>query len=376
MPPAITGISSGTIKKGDVLTVTGTGFGTKATAKPYLWADFDDGTGQPSSLGVTTSWASTGSIGVQSVIKYAGGFALGSTAGWRTTSEGAFLQTNWGLVYGRKYYINLKHYSTQTSYYGPTNSENTKTPIRIWANAVGSSNPSIAIGSQAQGGPPPDTIVVSEQTLPYVTGVNRFFVSGSLTQPPASWRSEIIRGQCNSVNDANDGTLQVLVNGVSLGSTTGFEMDNAAAPAQFGILRIQQTLSNNTSESWANSGDAYFSHIYVDTVSWCRIELGNASTFAACTNLEPLIPSAWSDTSLTATVTSGQISGSSWLYVVDDTNAANADGFAITAQGSSIASNVISDPSGNWGNHAPLRMMRRLAQDRRLRNLRRARGGF
>src|SRR5574343_1607823 len=48
--PAISSIS-GSISHGSSITINGTGFGVKSPAAPYIWANFDDGSSQPSSLG-------------------------------------------------------------------------------------------------------------------------------------------------------------------------------------------------------------------------------------------------------------------------------------------------------------------------------------
>ncbi len=56
--PVITGVSdSGGLVNGATLTITGSGFGTKSPAAPYLWADFGEGNINPSPLGQDHAWA-------------------------------------------------------------------------------------------------------------------------------------------------------------------------------------------------------------------------------------------------------------------------------------------------------------------------------
>jgi hypothetical protein len=53
---------TGTVSNGQSITVGGSGFGMKIPEKPYLWADFNSGTINPSSLGTVTSWTSIESM--------------------------------------------------------------------------------------------------------------------------------------------------------------------------------------------------------------------------------------------------------------------------------------------------------------------------
>jgi len=52
-----------------------------------------------------------------------------------------------------------------------------------------------------------------------------------------------------------------------------------------------------------------------------RVELGNASTYAACTLRVPQLVTAWSTTSVSYTCVKGALaSGAVWEYVIDDTD--------------------------------------------------------
>ncbi len=58
--PVVTGASTtGGLVNGATLTITGSGFGTKTPAAPYLWADFGEGNINPSPLGQDHSWSNT-----------------------------------------------------------------------------------------------------------------------------------------------------------------------------------------------------------------------------------------------------------------------------------------------------------------------------
>jgi hypothetical protein len=109
-------------------------------------------------------------------------------------------------------------------------------------------------------------------------------------------------------------------------------------------------MDGSSSESWQEvlvngyMGSDATSHIYFDDIyiaygphSRARVEIGNAATYNACTNLAIATPTAWGASSITATVWKGSFSSSAsaYLYVVDSTNTPNANGYPITFGGGS-----------------------------------------
>ena len=61
--------------------------------------------------------------------------------------------------------------------------------------------------------------------------------------------------------------------------------------------------------------------------------VGNAATWAGCTDREIQIPSAWSATSITITANIGEMAAfaGEWLYVVNAAGEVNANGFLLEA---------------------------------------------
>lgn len=74
----------------------------------------------------------------------------------------------------------------------------------------------------------------------------------------------------------------------------------------------------------------YWDEIYIDYTR-ARVEIGNASTWDACTHREIQIPSAWSENSVTVTVNSGSfIPGSqAYVFVVNADGVPAASGFPV-----------------------------------------------
>jgi hypothetical protein len=89
----------------------------------------------------------------------------------------------------------------------------------------------------------------------------------------------------------------------------------------------------------------YFADAYVD-LTLQRVVLANSPTLATATIIEPQIPSAWNDGSITATVNLGRFAqgDKAYLFVVDATGTPNATGLPVTAGGGATASGNEAQP--------------------------------
>ena len=80
----------------------------------------------------------------------------------------------------------------------------------------------------------------------------------------------------------------------------------------------------------------YFAAIYVDTVR-ARIILGDNSNYDLCTIVEPQIPSAWSNSSITCTINLGSLVGTTaYLFIFDKNNSHNNIGFQVSINGGTV----------------------------------------
>ncbi len=100
----------------------------------------------------------------------------------------------------------------------------------------------------------------------------------------------------------------------------------------------------------ATGGDEYdYDDVYIDFTQ-ARVEIGNASTWSACTRREIQIPTTWTSNSITVNVNQGSFMNGStaYLYVVDSNGNVNANGYPITISGQSTSSDTTppSSPSG------------------------------
>jgi hypothetical protein len=79
------------------------------------------------------------------------------------------------------------------------------------------------------------------------------------------------------------------------------------------------------------TSDQYVDDVYIDD-TWQRVEIGDNATYSSCTHREIQIPTAWSDTSITATLNQGSFENGStgYVFVIDEDGNANETGKAIT----------------------------------------------
>ncbi len=81
---------------------------------------------------------------------------------------------------------------------------------------------------------------------------------------------------------------------------------------------------------------AYYDDVYVATGpgARARVEIGNASTYAASNNFSIATVTSWGDTSITATIRQGSFVNlnDAYLYVIDANGNVNANGYLITPQ--------------------------------------------
>lgn len=92
---------------------------------------------------------------------------------------------------------------------------------------------------------------------------------------------------------------------------------------------------------WVNTliegNKALYDDIYIaqGANSLARVEIGDAATYSACTNLAIITPTAWSATEITATLRGGPFGSSSlvgkYIYVTDSSGNVNVSGYEILA---------------------------------------------
>jgi hypothetical protein len=124
-----------------------------------------------------------------------------------------------------------------------------------------------------------------------------------------------------------DGVMKFWVDGV-------LQADQPVATRVTGDTRwenvwIGQYLGHDFDDACAGIGDtyAYWDDVYVDTTQ-ARVELGDAATYATSTHREIQLPTAWSSSSITVTVNQGSFTdlSSLYLYITDSSGRVNSVG--------------------------------------------------
>lgn len=362
----------GTLVTGQSITISGSGFGSKATAAPLLWADFAEGNTNPSPLGRITSWDIAASPVLDtnpSTECHSASCMTSSSCFWKTgpgcynttVGEGNGMTVGinpGGLVgtYGQQMYINFwrKIGGNYASVIQSSTGPNVKW-LRIWGDNA-------TLGGAAPHAYP-DTYtneVACNGGLPMFTEYGGWEVwAGTWLIPTTTWRNEEYLYQYNSGNAEADGTFDVQINQVLKSSSTNWQSDSAKAPMTGqGDIDIQDEFSPNICPSgignsyMPQSGDQiWYDSIYIDS-TWQRVLICDASTWAARTHCEIQIPSAWSDNGTTASATVTVHAGSftsgtqAYLYVVGSNNTPNTNGFPVTFGGSGTSGSVPAQVTG------------------------------
>jgi len=303
---------------GASITISGQDFGVKSPAQPYLWAPFD-GSLQPSSLGLVTSWtANEGMVYAQNegVI---GGAAKGSggSGPWtlRVDSNGfAWNDPN------QKLYL-YKHVKRTFD----VSNINWKT-FRIWSTDFTYPNMYISVHNGAV----------------YVEGLNSggYLYGGDSSKkaewigPINQWFTEEYLLKSNSSNTDADATFDVYVAGKRVGwlpytdySTRTLTLRTSDSQRMTFNFPVHFVIANATlpagSSVWADN-------VYVDT-TWARVMIGNAPTWTASTSKEIQIPTSWSTTSVSVVLNRGALPELRYgfLYVVDADGNVNANGYPL-----------------------------------------------
>lgn len=310
--PSITS-TSGTVSDGNTVTISGSAFGAKATAAPIKWDDFEDGTSGTALATVDPSWSA-----------YSGTGALYTNTDSHTGSLSVQNDASGG---GSNYETNVYEFS-------PASDE---VFISMWIKVEtdgswGSCNNKMTrIGTTEDGTNIYHDAGFKLSDYPYL-----FYNDGNT--------STYFNAPDQSLTDAPLNTwwhLQMYEKLSTIGGTDGEVFGNAV-----GYHLEEFTGENNRSTDFSLTGifmglavdscDVVTRVIYADDVyidrTQARVELGNASTYSACTHREMQIPSAWSTSSVDVTVNTGTFATDdvAYLYVVDETGAVNSTGYEVT----------------------------------------------
>jgi chitodextrinase len=343
--PSISNVS-GAISHGSSVTISGSSFGTKSHAGPMLWDDFDSGTNGSAVAGPsggTQPLIHQGNLAGYSQWERGGGGAISNlsilfnSAAPKASSarhaRATFSNSSyWGLdlyvpysqfTTGNELYISFYYRFTKTS-------ANFGRQTKAWI-AYPSSGPDKAYWTNSFG----------------------------TCQAGDYWRTHAT--ELVDENSLNPGLGATEINGEWVrfesylkqsgpGVANGAWHQAAYRPSLATPEKHSVTLNNyrmrNTSENWVDwtFGGAYYDmcgsadtatidvdDFYMDRTR-ARVEVCNTPTWSARTKCELQLPTAWSDTSITATFKKGYLPSSTtaYVYVINAAGSVNAAGYPVT----------------------------------------------
>jgi hypothetical protein len=329
--PSISSVE-GELAQGNQVTISGSNFGIKSPAKPYLWVPFE-GSADPSPLGVVRNW--TVEEMVYTPNEGAGGSgglkAANNTGKWAASVTASGF--NWNDP-GQKMYIFRKSKRNFDIWNNPPGITSDDGPEinykswRLWSEGFTTPNALIGISN--------GTAVAASPEVESGDNLWPFTDHKAAAGKVGEWHTnEIsIRSNTNAVGKG-DGFFQYVTNGTVYGEvpydkgagTRYWKMWDAASPPSMVMNFVVHEVRANA--TFPSDWRAWADDVYLDT-TWARVMIGDAPNFADAKHREIQIPSAWSSSSVTVTVQTGTFPADAtpYLFVIDaDGNA--SQGYAV-----------------------------------------------
>ncbi len=317
--PNITAVS-GPLQDGATLIVSGSGFGAKTPAQPYLWVTFEHGPepiAEPISLGqveVTSGEFSPSAASPQNQWSWRGAPGIPSNPGQGTNvAVGTDLTARYPTGVDRVYLFVRRKYTGSGWWAANLNYR----LFRLWA------------GSCRRYGQPDLTLGLLGDHLRLSTGsAGPAIPVGTRVPPTNEWIREEYQAFAGTPG-RRDARLVAWWDGAMVVKTDLVGRVTAASEG-WGCARIE----NLEIEGPLTGRDAYvyLDDLYVDT-TFARVMLCTSPAWEACTDREPQLPLAWADGSITIQVAAGALAdlAHAYLYVVSPSGEVNAAGFSLGA---------------------------------------------
>jgi len=325
--PSISSVS-GTVSHGGSITISGSAFGSKSTAAPAFWDTIDnqsaysglsDGDDIPTSSGYP--WGENSTYGDK--VEYCTSRTMRGqeTAHYHWYGKGYL---GWpravDSVKGNQFYVNYWWRPTQA----PDDPDGAKF-LRIWDDSGGNGT----------------RISFCHGSIYWTTPTS------GLTTSYGHWGGSV--NQWNNMEvwvDADSHVIKVWVNGDQIHNMSGFYKENNGIGFSLPRVGMDPRYGQYYTSMHNDMAD-----IYID-VSQAKVYIGNSTAYSSCTHRELQIPSAWSSSSITATVNQGSFSsGTAYLYVVDSSGSYNSSGYQISLSGGTTYSLTVNSGTGD-GNYS------------------------
>lgn len=336
--PIISATSASSITNGTTMAVSGSGLPVK-DGKPHLWADAQGGSVAPhSSLSDTTVFRTENATYDTSSAKRwgVGVFKSNWAYGSATSSQRAYTirPDVLSMFYGTKIILSWWEKTDITSF----TPSNWKVGVRWWYNSTAGGYPSHYFTSLGAGSDGPEDLRFNNENPTASTGIG-----AGLGFTDSTWRRVTALYRMNSGLGVADGTVLIYKNNTLVKTVSSWQFNNASFPDFARYVFYQAVIANDAIPSGTSF---WFSDLFAD-YGWGRYEIGNASTYAACTQLEIQPYTAATANNATLSIRVGTITGGKWLYACDDNNVCNSSGYALEAGGSAAPTiNTVSPQNG------------------------------
>jgi hypothetical protein len=323
--PAITQVS-GSLTHGGTATISGARFGSKPTAAPIKYDDFQNlAIGQNLNA---NGWEVEGyhaPVAANTVLRPGTPFTKNAHSffeqniSWTVGGDTSNFHLT-GLT-NTKYYMDFWHYITTDSNPQPSN-------IKPWRlHQVSAGSPNVYFGFA--GPSASDTVFGTDGTDSNISGYFGSTDNGvSIPLSGSDWYKHWLHFQImldvGTPGQAN-GSLITYLNG-----KLRMNYKKNAAVLAAGYRNFPELyLGNYVRSDPHGNTHAYFDSVYVDG-SWAHVEIGNNAVYANCTQREIQVANTWADGTITVALNRGAFStlSSQYLFVVDS-NGTVSPGFQL-----------------------------------------------
>lgn len=316
-PHAAVVVSSATLTDG-VVTIGGSGFGSKTTAAPVYNQNWDSMTTGSTPTGWTVE---SGTPTVETTKSYSGD----NSVKFVNTSD-TFQQLSKDMGASDFFIFRGKIHLDDTL--------NTMTSGQWKGIRFSSSNPPYGINQEAT-----TAIVLFDSWWDdtpqwynngspyfYSEGTNQFSLSAPSTFFPWSeWFDFTFIVKRSSEEDTADGEVFNIINGATLSSSTSVITHGESTSGTWRYMLMGGTIDGAGDNETIN---IYYDDFYVDD-TMARVEVCVGSTWSARGKCDPQPATSWSTTSISATYSAP--SDGDYIYVVDEAGLVNSSGISVTA---------------------------------------------
>lgn len=301
--------------------ISGSGFGSKSTAEPTTWDNFEDGVCSAATPTVGYDWNSLGLLKISTIQKRGDASAHHNF----TTTGAATAQSN-NSILSRKWFVQMWLYIDQNFDWGTSSSDDANGHLsnvkffRMWNPGAPNENFLSLFGWGLTDGALSNT----ENLTVYQANNYMSLTKNDITKE--TWHCMQFEFLDSSDVLEYDAEYRVWFDGALVEEWVGFlakeDYSDEKRVNSVGFYNAWQGGAAATGEN-----DFYIDDIYVD-ITWSRVEVGNNSVYNSCTHreIQPYITS-WSDTQITLSAwNQGSFSNGEqvYLFVIDSDGNASA----------------------------------------------------